>query len=145
MQWKCFGGVCKRDGSFAGGVHGHEDVDCCGDAAEALGCGRYAVGLEGEVEGHAAPEQADAHEGECGEEEVSTAEGVDGVDCGDGEEEIGYAGAHARQKGFGFGEAGLAEDGGGVVCDDLVIYLVSNSKDRFAKVKDSRLRRRIAA
>lgn len=109
MQGECFGAVGEGHGTLAGRVHRHEDVYGSGDGSEARGRG-LVFSVKREVKGHAAPEEADAHKGKGGKEEVPAAESVDCVDGGDGEEEVCYAGAHAGQEGIWPGEAGLSED-----------------------------------
>jgi len=76
------GGVGEGHGTFGGRVDGHETEYGGGDGSQlswvcwvAFG-GRSATDQEAE----ASPEQADSHQGETGQEEIATSEGVDGVD-----------------------------------------------------------------
>ena len=110
VQRECFGGVGEGYGTLAGRVDDHEEVDSCGDAAEAGGFG-------GDVEGEAGEEEKDGHQGEGGEEEVASAEGVDCVDGGDGEDPVYDAAAEGGEEGVFSGEVGGYEHGRRVVHD----------------------------
>lgn len=66
-------------------------------------------------EGEAGKEEEEAHEREGDEEEVAPAEGVDCVDCGDGEDPVYQAEAERGGEGGDLREAGFEEDFGRVV------------------------------
>lgn len=102
--------VCEWHRPFAGGVHDHEEVDACGDAAEA------GVVVD-DVEGEAGEEEEDCHERKGGEEQVAAAKGVDCVDGGEGEDPVDDAAAEGREEGLLGGELCGLEHGGGVVHD----------------------------
>lgn len=87
------------------------------DGASRLGLGG---GTVGDQETKAAPEQTEGHQWEGYEQEVAAPEGVDGVDGGDGEEEVCDAGAEGDEQSAALVEAGVDEDLGRVVGYDVL-------------------------
>lgn len=129
VQWKRFSGVSERDGTFRGRVHSHECEDASGDGTDSSLAVLVCVG---DPEGEASPQQADCHKWEANEEEVAAAEGVDCVDCWDGEEPVDNSGTEGDEEGIFSCPAGLFEDCCAVVCDDIdLVYWLVLSLQRY--------------
>lgn len=109
---KHLGGVSKGHRPLSRAIEGREHVDEKGNQPQVR---RIALGDE---VAHARGEEGPGHVGEGEEEQGATAEGVDGPDCGPGEDEVDEAEAEGGDEGFGFSGPGEAEDGRGVEGDD---------------------------
>ena len=70
-------------------------------------------------EAEARKEEEDRHQRVGGKEEVAAAKGVDGIDCGNGEDPVDDAEAEGGGQGVDGGETAVEEDLGGVVGDDV--------------------------
>ena len=114
VQRVCLSTVRERHGSFAWTVNHAEQIETRGNAGDACGVVRL-----GHPEAEADEEEADRHEWEGGEEEVSTAEGIDRVDSRNRKKPVDSAPAERGGEGVDFREVGIEEDGGGVVGDDV--------------------------
>lgn len=63
----------------------------------------------GDPETEAGEEEAERHEWKCGKEEVAATEGVDGIDGGDGEEEVDNSETQAGPESAQFGKTAIKE------------------------------------
>lgn len=112
-QREDLGRVSEGHGTLTGRVEGGEEIDEQGDQA-----GTSAVLLvdEGAETGG---QQGPGHLGEGEEEEGAAAEGVDGLEGGEGEQEVDSTEDEREGQGLVLGCAGVLKHGGGVECNDV--------------------------
>lgn len=70
-------------------------------------------------EGETRPEEADREEGEGEQQEVASAPGVDGEEGGKREDPVENSSPHGGEEGLLDGVAGIGEDSGRIVRDDV--------------------------
>lgn len=110
----CLCRVGEGNWTLTGRVEDRKHVDTECNTSNSRG-GSSLSGINPETE--PGKEEANGHTRESGKQEVSATKGIDGVDGGQGEEEVDNSEAKGGQKSVQMTEAGVDEDRGGVVCD----------------------------